>query len=41
MPPSMQMERTSIEEVNADSAVPSEIVIPPGETAMLSTIQAE
>ncbi len=36
-----EMERTGLEEVNAVSAVPPEVVIQPGEIVVLSTIKAE
>jgi hypothetical protein len=39
--PWAQMERTGLEEVNEDSAVPSEIIVHPGEIVVLSTIKAE
>jgi len=37
----VQMERTGIEQVNEVSAVPSQIVVEPGEIVALSTIKAE
>jgi O-glycosyl hydrolase len=39
--PWAEMERTGLEEVNAVSAVPAEIVIQPGEIVVLSTVKAE
>ncbi len=39
--PWVQMERTGLEEVNADSAVPAQIVVQPGEIVVLSTLKAE
>jgi O-glycosyl hydrolase len=39
--PWAELERTGIEEVNEVSAVPSEIVIQPGEIVVLSTVKAE
>lgn len=39
--PWAEMERTGMEEVNAVSAVPSQIVVEPGEIVVLSTIKAE
>ncbi len=39
--PWMQMERTGLEQVNQVSAVPSQIVVKPGEIVVLSTIKAE
>jgi hypothetical protein len=38
--PWAEIERTGLEEVNADSSVPSEIVVQPGEIVVLSTIKA-
>jgi hypothetical protein len=35
------MERTGLEEENAVSAVPLEVVVEPGEIVVLSTIKAE
>jgi hypothetical protein len=35
------MERTGLEEENAISAVPGEVVVEPGEIVVLSTIKAE
>jgi hypothetical protein len=37
----VQMERTGVEQVNEVSAVPSQIVVEPGEIVALSTITAE
>jgi O-glycosyl hydrolase len=39
--PWVEMERTSLEEENAVSAVPAELVVEPGEILVLSTIKAE
>ena len=39
--PWAEMERTGIEEVNAVSAAPTQIVVQPGEIVVLSTIKAE
>jgi hypothetical protein len=35
------MERTGLEEENAISAVPAEVVVEPGEIVVLSTIRTE
>ncbi|MGH9598955.1 MAG: hypothetical protein ACRD27_03775, partial [Terracidiphilus sp.] len=39
--PWVEMERTGLEEVNAVSAVPAEIVVQSGEIVVLSTVKAE
>jgi hypothetical protein len=39
--PWVEMERTGVEEANAVSAVPAEVVVAPGEIVVLSTIAAE
>jgi hypothetical protein len=37
----VEMERTGLEEENAVSTVPAEVVVEPGEIVVLSTIKAE
>jgi len=39
--PWVEMERTGLEDENADSAAPGEVVVEPGEIVVLSTIKAE
>jgi hypothetical protein len=39
--PWVEMERTGLEEENAVSAVPAEVVVEPGEIVVLSTVKAE
>lgn len=39
--PWVEMERTGLEEANAVSAVPAQVVVKPGEIVVLSTLHAE